>query len=88
MLLVDDGNDNELDTEEPSEPDEVKAELSKLNLNAIQDGKPGIGRSMRLLGRFKKRKLSILIDTGSSLNFIDEGLIRGLNCGVTAVEPL
>ena len=73
MLLVDAGDDNELDTKEPSEPNEVEAELSKLSLNAIQDGKQGTGGSMRLLGRFKKRKLSILIDTRSSLNFIDEG---------------
>ena len=43
---------------------------------------------MRLVGQFKRRKLSILIDTGSSLNFIDEGFVRGLNCDVVTIEPL
>ena len=37
-------------------------------------------RTMRVEGEYKKRKLYILIDSGSTHNFLDTNLVKNLNC--------
>ena len=62
---------------------DMEADMAKLSLNAIQHPEQNATTSMRIKGSYKKRILSILIDTGSWLNFVDKRTIKGLNCSST-----
>lgn len=42
---------------------------------------------MRLIGRYGKRKLHILIDPGSTNNFLDLQIAKGLGCYLTPIKP-
>ena len=44
---------------------DMEADMAKLSLNAIQHPEQNATTSMRIKGSYKKRILSILIDTGS-----------------------
>ncbi|KAF2552548.1 hypothetical protein F2Q68_00036179 [Brassica cretica] len=43
---------------------------------------------MRLMGQYGKRKLHILIDPGSTHNFLDIQLAKGLGCSLTPTKPM
>ena len=43
---------------------------------------------MRLMGQYEKRKLHILIDTGSTHNFLDIQIAKGLGCSLKPIKPM
>ena len=43
---------------------------------------------MRLLGQYGKRKIHILIDPGSTHNFLDLQIAKGLGCPLTPIKPM
>lgn len=45
-------------------------------------------QTMRVIGKLKRRPLHILIDAGSTHNFLDIGTARKLNCDVRSTVPL
>lgn len=55
-------------------------QMANLTLCSLGNSSPNYECQIRLHGFYKRRKLSILIDIGSSSNFIDERLAKGLNC--------
>ncbi|KAI4364755.1 hypothetical protein MLD38_020809 [Melastoma candidum] len=45
-------------------------------------------QTMHITGLFKRQSLNILIDSGSTHNFVDIGLIKGMNLMVEMVSPI
>ena len=43
---------------------------------------------MRIIGNYKKRQLHILIDSGSTHNFLDLSVAKGLGCKLKVITPL
>lgn len=43
---------------------------------------------MRLMGQYEKHKLHILIDPGSTHNFLDIQIAKGLGCSLTPIKPM
>jgi len=43
---------------------------------------------MRLLGRVRKRTLQILVDSGSTHNFLDLTIARRLNCDLKKIPQM
>ncbi|XP_056850923.1 uncharacterized protein LOC108825184 [Raphanus sativus] len=43
---------------------------------------------MRLVRKYEKRKLHILIDPGSTHNFLDIQMAKGLGCSLTPIKPM
>ncbi|XP_048599755.1 uncharacterized protein LOC125579896 [Brassica napus] len=43
---------------------------------------------MRLMGQYGKRKLHILIDPGSTHNFLDLQIAKSLGCSLTPIKPM
>lgn len=43
---------------------------------------------MRLMGQYEKRKLHILIDPGSTHNFLDIQIAKGLGCSLKPIKPM
>lgn len=43
---------------------------------------------MRINGFFNKRTLQLLIDSGSTHNFIDEDTVKKLGCRIEAIKPM
>ena len=69
------------EVEESGEPklgneETLEEDMAKLTLCSMSS-QVDAGSSMTLMGHFKRRKLCILVDSGSLLNFIDEGLVKG-----------
>ncbi|KAK6164307.1 hypothetical protein DH2020_001171 [Rehmannia glutinosa] len=72
----------EQEVEQPNLP----MEEVQMSLNAIT-GEDGI-TTMRLVGDCNGHKLHILIDSGSTLSFIQETTARKLGCDLEVVKPL
>nr|DAD38797.1 TPA_asm: hypothetical protein HUJ06_013119 [Nelumbo nucifera] len=45
-------------------------------------------QTMRITGYYNKRPLQILIDSGSTHNFVDEQVVKKLGCKVEAIKPM
>ena len=80
QLLLLEGEDRELIEEgETSEPvkygDEDNGEISIHALKGLMNNK-----IIKVEGRVKDCSLMILVDSGSTHNFLDEGTTRRLNC--------
>lgn len=58
----------------------------QMSLNALA-GEDGI-TTMRLFGEYDNHKLHILIDSGSTLSFVQAATAKRLNCPITPVKPL
>ena len=69
MIIEDDEEEGAGVVEMGNDNDSIEEELTQLNLSSI-GGKLDVG-IMKLKGYHKKRKLNVLIDNGSSLNFLD-----------------
>lgn len=67
-------------------PDETSENHPVISLNAL-DGLTTFN-CMRVVGQCGKRKLFILIDNGSTHNFIDLTLAKQLGCNLEAVTPI
>ncbi|KAI4379193.1 hypothetical protein MLD38_005520 [Melastoma candidum] len=60
-----------------------------VTLHALQGEVPGGGvQTMQVKGWFKKKSLNILVDSGSTHNFVDLGLVKGMNLLVEAVSQI
>lgn len=68
-----------------SEPDEEQIMCLHVSLAATSGTQPK--RTIRLLGAIGKRPVLILIDSGSSSNFIHEDLAVELQCDITSTTP-
>ena len=56
---------------------ELKGSVTEITLYALL-GSPSLG-TMRFLVRIKQQEMVILIDSGSTCNFLDEGMWKALN---------
>ncbi|XP_047331390.1 uncharacterized protein LOC124934951 [Impatiens glandulifera] len=89
QMFVIEGLDDELEeklrNEEVSDEEVVaeEGELSVQTLNGTTNNS-----TLKILGQLKKRKISILIDSGSTHSFIDEGTARQLGCDLKETNPL
>ncbi|KAK6125713.1 hypothetical protein DH2020_040546 [Rehmannia glutinosa] len=75
-----------LDITEAPVPAQPQMEEIQISLNAIA-GEDGI-TTMRLYGESGEHKLHILIDSGSTLSFIQEATARRLGCHLEPAKPL
>ncbi|XP_038977863.1 uncharacterized protein LOC120108346 [Phoenix dactylifera] len=93
-FLLDVGSDEEEATTEASEDDDEhedegnyspKEEEAELSLHALS----GVQRpsTMRLMAWVGKHEVSLLVDSGSSHNFINSGIVRKVGLKGAAVEP-
>ncbi|KAK6121452.1 hypothetical protein DH2020_044798 [Rehmannia glutinosa] len=73
-----------IETEEAPNP--IPMEEVQMSLNAIT-GEDGV-TTMRLFGEVNGHRLHILIDSGSTLSFIQESNAKKLGCQLEAVKPL
>ncbi|KAK6163811.1 hypothetical protein DH2020_000675 [Rehmannia glutinosa] len=64
----------------------TQLEEVQMSLNALA-GEDGL-TTMRLFGECGEHKLHILIDSGSTLSFIQEATARKLGCKMSSVKPL
>jgi hypothetical protein len=64
----------------------VECKEPKISLNAIS-GSPG-SKSMRLVGFLHSQRVSILIDSGSTTNFLDPTLLLEVHLTVTSTPCL
>lgn len=90
----------EMDDEEPVDEDiEIIEEEGKLTANSSQGNKLQLSmntlsgastyQTMRVSGLYnKKMLLQILIDSGSTHNFLDLDLAKKLGCKLEAIAPL
>ena len=88
MLVVEAGEELKRREEAEVETMDVEADLANLSLNAIHSPTQNVRSGMRLKRSYKKRRLSMLVDIGSSLNFMDKRTIKGLNCCLGPITPL
>lgn len=85
---------------ETESDEEIKLEeqICETTLNDHDDKVPTISvhalngtptfNCMRLMGQYEKRKLHILIDPGSTHNFLDIQMAKGLGCSLTPIKPM
>ena len=76
-----------MDRESREEEDQLlEEELSQLPLCSLKhEVEPQI---MKLQAYHKKRKLGVLVDCGSSLNFLDLKVAKGLGCVIMHTKPI
>ncbi|GKC38453.1 retrotransposable element Tf2, partial [Tanacetum coccineum] len=67
-------------------PEVSNEEIPQISLNALT----GITsyRTMRVIGHFGKQKIHILIDSGSTHNFLDVFMGKKLGCQIRKINPL
>ncbi|KAI4370841.1 hypothetical protein MLD38_019144 [Melastoma candidum] len=66
-----------------------KDDRVQITLHALKGELHGEGvRTMHVKGLYKKRSLNVLIDSGSTHNFVDVGLVKGMNLVVENVDPI
>ncbi|GJY83879.1 retrotransposon-related protein [Tanacetum coccineum] len=67
-------------------PEVSNEEIPQISLNALT----GITsyRTMRVIGHFGKQKIHILIDSGSTHNFLDVFMAKKLGCQIRKINPL
>nr|GEY56625.1 retrotransposable element Tf2 [Tanacetum cinerariifolium] len=67
-------------------PEVTNEEIPQIFLNALT----GITsyRTMRVIGHFGKQKIHILIDSGSTHNFVDIFMAKKLGCKIHKIDPL
>ncbi|GJZ10399.1 putative mitochondrial protein [Tanacetum coccineum] len=63
-----------------------ESEIPQISLNALT----GLTsyRTMRMIGHFGKQKIHILIDSGSTHNFLDVFMAKKLGCKIQQIDPL
>ena len=68
--------------------DELEKEMANLTLCSLGNSEFKANHTIRILGYHRNRKLSILIDTGSSSNFMNDRVAKGLHYQLVQVEPV
>ncbi|KAI4370767.1 hypothetical protein MLD38_019077 [Melastoma candidum] len=63
---------------------EAKVELYAIN---GETGREGI-RTMKMQGNYERKPLYILVDSGSTHNFLDLSTVKGLNIAVESITPV
>ncbi|XP_042009918.1 uncharacterized protein LOC121758578 [Salvia splendens] len=90
LLEVDDGFNRD---ESPDDVEENYEEIEEqdnplISIHAINGTAPNGFRTMRVTGRVGKRAVNILIDSGSTHNFLDLHLAKKLGLQLTSVRPV
>lgn len=88
MLVANAGEGQEAKDVVEREQIELKSDFAGLTLNTICEQNVKTNGNMTLKGYHKKRGLSVLVDIGSLLNFINERLVKRLNCVLDTINPL
>ncbi|KAI4312947.1 hypothetical protein MLD38_023180 [Melastoma candidum] len=89
-LIVDEGDDEIVDEEErKSRYEDDRGEEFKVTLHAL-NGEIGDSsiQTMKLTGSYKKKTLHILIDSGSTHNFVDASVFKELGVSITPIKPI
>lgn len=88
MSEEEEGTPNDMQMVVPNQEKDCGASMEEiqLTLNAIK-GEANV-TTMRLFGEFNQQRLHILIDTGSTLSFIQEATAKRLRCPLTPTDPL
>ncbi|GJR97046.1 retrotransposable element Tf2 [Tanacetum coccineum] len=63
-----------------------ESEIPQISLNALT--RLTSYRTMRVIGHFGKQKIHILIDSGSTHNFLDVFMAKKLGCKIQQIDPL
>lgn len=68
------------DSSEGESAEEIQKELV-VSMHALHGiGMHSINQTMKLIGCYKKKRLSLLVDLGSSHNFLDATVAKGVGC--------
>ena len=62
--------------------------MPQLSLNAIRVSFKVPHQTMRVKGVNKKRSIHVLIDSGSTHNFIDQSIAKRLGCVLRKIPPV
>ncbi|GKU86977.1 hypothetical protein SLEP1_g1440 [Rubroshorea leprosula] len=82
----DEGEEGEVFEEATEElPDDSNPHMS---VHALSGGSSGAYRTMRVTGYVNKKPIHILIDSGSTHNFLDVNVAKRVGCKLQAVEAL
>ena len=73
-------------TEEEEDEEEAKEDNGEISIHALK----GVtnNKIMKVEGHVKGKGLMVLIDSGSTHNFLDEGTTKKLGCQLTGMPPL
>ncbi|KAI4370498.1 hypothetical protein MLD38_018848 [Melastoma candidum] len=88
-LIVETGEDSVLDSEALLSELDRKREETGVSIYALNGEVGGDGiRTMKVRGNYKKRSLHILVDSGSTHNFLDSRIIGGINVVIKPIIPV
>ena len=59
-----------------------------ISLNAMGGVEDRAHQTMRIMGKYKKKLLHILVDSGSTHNFLDLTVVKGLGYPLQAIDPV
>ena len=59
-----------------------------ISLHAINGLTESSQQTMRIVGRYKRKPIHLLIDSGSTHNFLDLNIARGLGCNLQAIPSV
>lgn len=82
---MEDEGDN-IEEEEPEETMKVEVLTPHLSLQAIR-GTTGC-QTIKVWGKINRYPIFILIDSGSTHNFLNAGLVEKIGCPLTSIKPL
>ncbi|KAI4370331.1 hypothetical protein MLD38_018694 [Melastoma candidum] len=69
--------------------EDVVEESAQVTLHALKgELEEGGAQIMKVRGAFKKKVLNILVDPGRTHNFVDLGVVKGMNINVENVAPV
>ncbi|KAI4340580.1 hypothetical protein MLD38_025400 [Melastoma candidum] len=83
-LILEAGDENSDEKTEPEAEEVLDTDNTPIvTLHAIHGVAMSFrNRTMKIIGRYKKRKLTILVDSGSTHNFLDLGVAKQIGCVV------
>ncbi|KAL5751534.1 hypothetical protein ACOSQ2_022041 [Xanthoceras sorbifolium] len=90
LMGEDEENDQEIDTENEEVQEEVIPEISREEMSISHHALTGCAglQTIRLRGRVKHREITILVDSGSTHNFIDPNTAQLTGVEVEKTETL
>ena len=82
------GEEDEMKEEHPSETleEEQGPEGGEISFHALKGG--SMGKIIKVKGQVGKKKLMVLIDSGSTHSFLNEATAKELGCKLTHTNPL
>lgn len=84
-IVKDEEEDEKVETETVKEKDNLEITNPHISMNALDQGVPGC---LKVTGRVDKLPIFIMIDSGSTHNFLNTWVANKLQCALTPINPV